>query len=45
MLKSQLIKSNHRVQINNRVDTHGAPDYSVIVLVSKMSTNHCEHSI
>jgi hypothetical protein len=40
MLKSNLIKSNHRVLRKNEVDTYGAPifatDYSANVLAAKM---------
>ncbi len=44
VFKSQLLKSNHRVQSKNSVDTYEtpvfAPDYRATVLVSKMCTYH-----
>jgi len=49
VFKSQLLKSNHRVQSKNSVDTYEAPvfapDYMATVLVAKMFTYHHEHSI
>jgi hypothetical protein len=48
-LKSNQIKSGHRVLRKNLVDTYGAPvfasDYSTSVLVAKMRTNSDEHSM
>ncbi len=47
MFKSNLIKSNHRVLMKNKVDTYGAPvfapDYGATVLAAKMSTNSHQH--
>ena len=48
MLKSYLIKSNHRVLRKNEVDTYEAPvfapEHSVTILAAKMSSNYNEHS-
>jgi hypothetical protein len=50
MVKSQLIKSNHRVLsieiIQHKVETYGAMflhDYSATDLVGLMCTNHHDH--
>jgi hypothetical protein len=49
MFKSHLIKSNHRVQRKNEVDSNGAPffasDYRATVLAAKMCIKPNEHSM
>jgi hypothetical protein len=45
MLKSHLLKSNHRVLRKNKVDTYFLPDHSATVLRAKMSTSPNEHTL